>query len=112
MQEYRSLPLETIHPSSSPAQAERRLYFNREAMEELADTIKSDGVHQPIVVRPWRNEIVRGEAFELVAGERRWRAAKMAGLKEIPARVRELSDEQASREFAAQIRELSTPGSH
>lgn len=95
MQEFRSLPLAAIRPSNSAAQTERREYYVGADLEKLAATIKSDGVHQNIVVRPFRDEVIKGEAFEIVAGERRWRAAKIAGLKEIPARVRELSDEQA-----------------
>ena len=61
-----------------------RQVFEPEALEELANSIRSQGVVQPIVVRP------DGEHFELVAGERRWRAAQLAGLQKIPAVVREL----------------------
>jgi ParB family chromosome partitioning protein len=58
--------------------------FEPEALQELADSIRAQGVVQPIVVRP------EGNHFELVAGERRWRAAQLAGLQKIPAVVREL----------------------
>ena len=61
-----------------------RQVFEPEALQELADSIRAQGVVQPIVVRP------EGNHFELVAGERRWRAAQMAGLQKIPAVVREL----------------------
>jgi ParB family transcriptional regulator, chromosome partitioning protein len=61
-----------------------RQVFEPEALQELADSIRSQGVVQPIVVRP------EGDHFELVAGERRWRAAQLAGLQKIPAVVREL----------------------
>jgi ParB family chromosome partitioning protein len=61
-----------------------------EALEELASSIRSQGVIQPIVVRP-----IVGGRFEIVAGERRWRASQMAGLTEIPAIVREIPDEAA-----------------
>lgn len=61
-----------------------------QALEELASSIKVQGVLQPIVVRP-----VAGGRFELIAGERRWRAAQLAGLAAIPAMVREVSDESA-----------------
>ena len=61
-----------------------RQHFAAEALQELADSIRTQGVVQPIVVRP------DGEHFELVAGERRWRAAQLAGLQKIPAVVREL----------------------
>ena len=68
-----------------------RLDFNEEALAELADSIKAQGVMQPVVVRP------RAQGgYELVAGERRWRAAKLAGLSHIPAVVRDVTDEQAS----------------
>ena len=61
-----------------------RQMFDAEALQELADSIRTQGVVQPIVVRP------EGDHFELVAGERRWRAAQLAGLQKIPAVVREL----------------------
>ncbi len=61
-----------------------RQVFEPEALQELADSIRAQGVVQPIVVRP------EGDHFELVAGERRWRAAQMAGLQKIPAVIREL----------------------
>lgn len=61
-----------------------RQVFDAEALQELADSIRAQGVVQPIVVRP------EGDHFELVAGERRWRAAQLAGLQKIPALVREL----------------------
>ena len=61
-----------------------RQVFEPEALQELADSISAQGVVQPIVVRP------DGAHFELVAGERRWRAAQLAGLQKIPAVVREL----------------------
>lgn len=61
-----------------------RQVFEPEALQELADSIRSQGVVQPVVVR------AEGDHFELVAGERRWRAAQLAGLQKIPAVVREL----------------------
>jgi ParB family chromosome partitioning protein len=60
------------------------------ALEELAQSIKAQGVLQPIVVRP-----IGGGRFEIVAGERRWRASQQAGLERIPAMVRDLPDEAA-----------------
>jgi ParB family chromosome partitioning protein len=60
------------------------------ALEELAASIRVHGVMQPIVIRP-----IGGERFEIVAGERRWRASQQAGLDRIPAMVRELPDEAA-----------------
>ena len=68
-----------------------RLGFNEDALAELAASIRAQGVIQPVVVRP------RAQGgYELVAGERRWRAAQMAGLSAIPAVIKEVSDEQAS----------------
>ena len=68
-----------------------RLEFNQESLAELAASIKAQGVMQPVVVRP------RAQGgYELVAGERRWRAAQMAGLTNIPAVVKDVTDEQAS----------------
>jgi ParB family chromosome partitioning protein len=61
-----------------------RQVFEPEALQELADSIRAQGVVQPIVVRP------EGDHFELVAGERRWRAAQLVGLQKIPAVIREL----------------------
>jgi ParB family chromosome partitioning protein len=60
------------------------------ALQELADSIRQQGVMQPVVVRP-----LATERFELIAGERRWRAAQMAGLESIPAIIRDVSDEAA-----------------
>jgi len=60
------------------------------ALQELADSIRQQGVMQPVVVRP-----LAAERFELIAGERRWRAAQIAGLESIPAIIRDVSDEAA-----------------
>ena len=65
----------------------RRL-FNPEKLAELAQSIRANGIIQPLVVRK------AGERFQLVAGERRWRAAKLAGLTQVPASVQEISDER------------------
>jgi ParB family chromosome partitioning protein len=67
-----------------------------ETLQELADSIKAQGVMQPIIVRPI-NEGAPGQPrqYEIIAGERRWRAAQMAGLHEIPALVRRVKDEDA-----------------
>jgi ParB family chromosome partitioning protein len=64
-----------------------RRHIRSEALEELAASIRAQGVVQPVVLR------AVGETYELVAGERRWRAAQLAGLTEIPAVVRELPDQ-------------------
>lgn len=65
-----------------------RKYFDKERLQGLAESIKQNGVIQPIIVTHFET------GYRIVAGERRWRAARMAGLKEIPAIVRELTDTQ------------------
>lgn len=74
--------------TAHPGQPRRR--FVQEAMDELIASVRAHGVLQPILVRP-----VAGGRFEIVAGERRWRAAQAAGLHEMPAVVRELDDRTA-----------------
>ena len=71
-----------------PNPEQPRSRFAEKALEELTQSIASNGVIQPIVVRK------KGDKFEIVAGERRWRAAQRAGLKKIPAAVKEVSDEK------------------
>lgn len=82
------LPVGQLHPS--PGQPRRN--FDDTAVRELADSIKENGVLQPILVRPHPN---RPGDFEIVAGERRWRAAQLAQLHEVPVVVREIDDGQA-----------------
>lgn len=73
-----------------PGKHQPRRSFDPAALESLADSIKSQGVVQPIVVRP-----LGADRYEIVAGERRWRAAKQVGLKTIPAVVRQMPDRAA-----------------
>ncbi|WP_417592316.1 ParB/RepB/Spo0J family partition protein [Parasphingorhabdus sp.] len=80
----RSILVSDIRPN--PEQP--RQTFNTDALDELADSMRQRGVIQPIVVRP------HGKNFQIVAGERRWRAAQRARLHQIPAVVRDLSDEE------------------
>jgi ParB family transcriptional regulator, chromosome partitioning protein len=82
--DVRQIPIASIEPH--PGQPRR--IFHEEALAELAESIEARGVIQPIVVRP------HGHRFQIVAGERRWRAAQKARLHEIPAIVREFSDEE------------------
>lgn len=81
-----TLPIARIRPG----RYQPRTRMDQEALAELAASIKSQGLMQPVLVRP-----VDRERYELIAGERRWRAAQMAGLQEIPALVREVADESA-----------------
>jgi ParB family chromosome partitioning protein len=82
-EELRQLPVELI--SANPHQPRRQ--FDEEAMVSLADSIRARGVIQPVLVRP-----VAGGRYELIAGERRWRAARMADLESVPAVVRPHDD--------------------
>ena len=81
-----TLPVGAIRPGKY----QPRTRMDEAALEELAASIRAKGLMQPVLVRP----VERG-SFELIAGERRWRAAQMAGLTEIPALVREVPDETA-----------------
>ncbi|MGH8150934.1 MAG: ParB/RepB/Spo0J family partition protein [Steroidobacteraceae bacterium] len=72
-----------------------RLDMRPESLQELADSIRAQGVVQPIVVRPIAGAPPAEQRYEIIAGERRWRAAQMAGLAEIPAVVRYIPDEAA-----------------
>ncbi len=85
----RSIAIKTITPNTN----QPRSYFDEDSLEELSASIKAVGVLQPILVRPLKQVDTRtGVAFELIAGERRWRAAQKAGLVLIPALVRETDD--------------------
>ena len=72
-----------------PNRMQPRTNFDEDSLMELADSIRQHGIIQPIVVQN------KGEYFEIIAGERRWRAAKLIGLKEVPVIVKDYSEEQA-----------------
>jgi ParB family chromosome partitioning protein len=72
-----------------------RVDMREDSLAELAESIKVQGVVQPIVVRPLPNPMGAETQYEIVAGERRWRAAQMAGLQTIPAVIRDIPDESA-----------------
>lgn len=72
-----------------PNRDQPRKEFNIEALENLADSIKEHGVLQPLLVRPLSNG-----TYQLVAGERRWRAARMAGISEVPVIIKEMSEQE------------------
>jgi len=84
--ELQYVPLELIQRGKY----QPRRDMDQTALEELAASIRAQGVMQPIVLRP-----IGGGRFEIVAGERRWRASQLAGQDKIPAMVRELPDEAA-----------------
>jgi ParB family chromosome partitioning protein len=91
-QEFKMIPLEKVHESSTNP----RKSFDAKALADLVASVKEKGVIVPVLVRPTHGGTVgMSERFELVAGARRLRAAKTAGLYTIPAIVRELSDEAA-----------------
>jgi ParB family chromosome partitioning protein len=77
-----NVPLNRIRPSA----LQPRKQFSEESLKELADSIREQGIVQPLIVRP------RGEFFELIAGERRWRAAQLLHLPEVPIIAREADD--------------------
>ncbi len=83
---FRQIPIEQL----SPGEFQPRQHIDKESLEELAMSIRRQGVVQPILVR--RDAPDR---FEIIAGERRWRAAQLAGLKQLPAVVRRISDQTA-----------------
>jgi ParB family transcriptional regulator, chromosome partitioning protein len=73
-----------------PGKYQPRSYMDDAALQTLADSIKTQGIMQPILVRE-----VSPDKFEIIAGERRWRASQMAGLSQVPVLVREIADESA-----------------
>ena len=81
----RQLPLDAIEPG----RYQPRTGMDPERLEELSESIKAQGLVQPVVVRP----LARAGHYELIAGERRWRASRMAGMESIPAIIREVPDE-------------------
>ena len=78
----RAVAITSVHPCAF----QPRKDFAADGLRELADSIQSQGILSPLIVRP------RGEGFELIAGERRWRAAQLVGLKTVPIIVREADD--------------------
>src|SRR3989338_8519219 len=85
-EQLRHIPLDLI----AAGRYQPRHDFAAESLQELADSIKAQGVLQPIVLRQ-----TKPQQYEIIAGERRWRAAQLAGLANIPALVREISDQAA-----------------
>ena len=84
------LPIDRLQPGKY----QPRTRMDTESLNELAASIKAQGIMQPILVRPV-GAAAASERYEIIAGERRWRAARLAGLTEVPALVREIPDEAA-----------------
>ena len=84
--DLRSIPVEFLQPGKY----QPRKDIGDEALEELADSIRAQGIIQPVVVRP-----LGKDSYEIIAGERRWRAAQRAGLADVPALVKDVPDEAA-----------------
>lgn len=84
---YKNISIVNLHP----CEFQPRKDFKKEQLQELASSIKEQGIIQPIIVRVSGSQ---ANYFEIVAGERRWRAAQLAGLESLPAIVRKLSDDQ------------------
>lgn len=85
--DLRNLPLDMIQRGKY----QPRINMHTESLEDLANSIRAQGVVQPIVVRP----LATPGSYEIIAGERRWRAAQLAGLQEIPAVIRNVNDQAA-----------------
>jgi ParB family transcriptional regulator, chromosome partitioning protein len=83
-----TVPIDRLVPTPD----NRRKPISDASVRSLAQSIRNDGLLQPIIVRPHPTQ---SDYFEIRAGERRWRAAKLAGLKEVPVVVRKLDNEQA-----------------
>lgn len=88
--DQRNLPVERL----KPGKYQPRTHMDQESLSELAASIKSQGVMQPILVRAI-DSTPGAERYEIVAGERRWRASQLAGLSEVPVLIRNIPDEQA-----------------
>jgi ParB family chromosome partitioning protein len=86
------IPLTGVIPNRN----QPRKSFDEQALKALAESIQTDGLMQPIVVRPASSGGSTGGRYEIIAGERRWRAAKIAGLTHIPAMVREEGDKSSA----------------
>jgi len=83
------IPIELIKPN--PLQP--RKYFSKETLSELSGSIKDRGVLQPIIVRPIKN---KKNQWQIIAGERRWKAAQLAGLHEVPVSIKDIEDEDVA----------------
>ena len=89
--QFANLPLDLLQRGKYQPRVDMR----QESLQELADSIKAQGIVQPIVVRPLDGATGASQRYEIIAGERRWRAAQIAGLATIPAVIRRVPDEAA-----------------
>ena len=83
----KTLPIQKLEPNRS----QPRQFFDEEALAELAESIRQHGLIQPVVVRP-----LKSGYYQIIAGERRWRAARLAGLRELPVNIIEADDRTAA----------------
>jgi ParB family chromosome partitioning protein len=86
----RTLPIDSLRPN----RFQPRSHFDESAVEELAESIRAQGIIQPLVVTP------EGDGYAIIAGERRWRAARRAGLESVPVVVRQVADDRELLELA------------
>jgi len=89
--EFAHLPLDLLQRGKYQPRTDMR----QESLQELADSIKAQGIVQPIVVRPVDGAAGQSQRYEIIAGERRWRAAQLAGVATVPAVIRRVPDEAA-----------------
>jgi ParB family chromosome partitioning protein len=86
----RTLPVDSLHPN----RFQPRTYFDESAIEDLVASVRAQGIIQPLVVTP------EGEGYAIIAGERRWRAARKAGLEAVPVVIRQVTDDRELLELA------------
>ncbi|HEX6901748.1 MAG TPA: ParB/RepB/Spo0J family partition protein [Thermoanaerobaculia bacterium] len=86
----RTLPLSSLHPN----RFQPRSHFDESAIQELSESIRAQGIVQPLVVTP------EGDGYAIIAGERRWRAARRAGLESVPVVIRQVTDDRELLELA------------
>jgi ParB family transcriptional regulator, chromosome partitioning protein len=86
----RTLPLSSLHPN----RFQPRSHFDESAIQELSESIRAQGIVQPLVVTP------EGDGYAIIAGERRWRAARRAGLESVPVVIRQVADDRELLELA------------
>lgn len=91
MEGLHQIPLELLQRGKFQPRVDMR----QDTLQDLANSIKAQGIVQPIIARPLKKKAGKAQRYEIVAGERRWRAAQMAGLAEIPTVIRDLGDDAA-----------------